>query len=703
MTGFIRSRIGRGGATLLLVAAGGLAWRFFLPTGPERQFVPGAIGGERGFHAAAGDGVATAFRTRAMTGLSGPDAEEWARANALTAPLAFSHNLGRVFPPELFARHPESFPLIAGRRLKPAPGSNNWNPDLARPEVAAQAAAAARAHFTGHPESGSFALGINDGLLFGESPETLALTTPVRWFRERPDYAPLVFTFMNRAAGELARTHPGKYLGCLAYYWAENAPGFPLHPQVVPFLTADRAQGYDADFRRQEFDLQKRWAAAGPKRLGLYDYLYGGGFLIPRIHTRLLAENLRQARRAGFTDYFAEANPNWGLDGPMPWLTAQLLLDPEQSESRLLDEYYGRYFREAAEPMRRFFGRCEAQWMTQKGPPYWLKYYRDEAQAGLFPSPVCRELRVLLADAARQARSWRVRERVRLVSSAFGVTERFVHLQESRDALNRLVLARTAGWKTMAVALEEFRSARAEFAAYTRQVQTRQPLALAPFQWDDYLRHDPVPAAILAIEAGAAAAGETGRAEDCLRSWRDDGLMASWRLARVAREGRGMEVLRNAGMAGRVLPARTIAELPYGVALPAEWQSKVEPAQHHRAGLSETEPRVLRISGSADTQVFQWNRVPRGAAAVLGRVMVRGHVTSGTVVMLTLGWLDRAEEHLPTKVIRLPAGDWGEWVTLELMLEPPAGAAWVGLGLRVQYQVAGDWAEAKGFALQSVP
>ena len=66
----------------------------------------------------------------------------------------------------------------------------------------AHAAAAARAHFATEPDSESFSLGVNDGLTFGESPETLALTTPVRWFRGRPDYSALVFTFMNRAAGK---------------------------------------------------------------------------------------------------------------------------------------------------------------------------------------------------------------------------------------------------------------------------------------------------------------------------------------------------------------------------------------------------------------------------------------------------------------------------------------------------------------------
>lgn len=485
------------------------------------------------------------------------------------------------------------------------------------------------------------------------------LPSTVRWFRGRPDLSNLVFEFTNRVAAEVARTHPDKYVGALAYYWCENAPDFPLHPNVIPFLTADRSQGYDEAFRAEELTLQRRWASVKQKpesrnlkpeigspraehqadhethgthenqteesepvasgsalrsipppgekpnrekrvkqkpetgnlkpeirdpraehrappaaerangewdsqvsglssplsvgaerRLGLYDYLYGSGFLIPRVHTRLIADNLRQARRLGFTDYYAEVNPNWGLDGPMPWLVAQLLQDPEQSREVLLEEYYCRNFEEAAVPMRRFFERCERQWMHQPGRAYWLKHYRNESQARLFPSAVCRELRVLLEEAARQARAEGVKQRVRRVGDAFGVTERFVMFCEARDALNREGLnaemrrpdtktvgrkeaqkaqenpgsgrgesgpvARSAsalvraplatpegaltcapakpesgGARPASAAVKRYHAARKEFIAYTRALVDRDPGALAAFRWEDYLRHEP--------------------------------------------------------------------------------------------------------------------------------------------------------------------------------------------------------------------
>ena len=289
--------------------------------------------------------------------------------------------------------------MVDGKRERPAEHSQTWNPDLSRPDVAIHAASVARDAFIADPGRVSFGLGVNDGLLYGESPELLAAVSPLRWFRGRPDYSNLTFRFLNRAGEELARSHPDKFLGALAYYWEENTPDFPVHPQVLPFLTADRSQGYDPAFWREEFSLQERWAKAGPQRLGLYDYLDGTGFVIPRIHPRLIAESLRHARGIGFTDYFGEASPNWGIDGPMTWMVAQLLSDPQQSADLLLDEYYKRYFQESAVPMRRFFERCEEQWMRQPGHPYWLKHYRNDSQADLFPSAVCAELRQLLDDA----------------------------------------------------------------------------------------------------------------------------------------------------------------------------------------------------------------------------------------------------------------------------------------------------------------
>jgi hypothetical protein len=690
----------------------------YLADDVARWFQPGGLGAEPGGQPR--KIPPQTFLTRALSGTDRSDGGVWANHNQLTPRFAFSHNLNQIFAPKIYDSHPEFFPLEAGRRLRPPEKSQWWNPDLGRTDVAAFAAGRAAAYFDKHPQMESFALGINDGLVYGESPETLALISPQRWFRERPDYSNLVFTFMNRVAANLGKTHPDKYVGALAYYWNENTPDFPIHPQVVPFLTADRSQGYDVAFAGQERALQVQWAtrmaegrarragdgrqrteASAPGRIGIYDYLYGQGFLIPRIHPKLIAENLREARRLGFTDYFAEMNPNWGLDGPQPWLVAQLLQDPEQSERQLLAEFYRRYFREAAFPMRLFFQRCEEQWMRQSGQSYWLKHFRNESQAAIFPSAVCRELRAILREARQQAKADVVRRRVQQVSDAFGVTERFVAMQEARDTLNRLALASEVRPVDSWAALTRFRAMRQGFIRYTLRLKAEQPLLIAPFFMEDYLRHDPTANALARLmEKPGSSLNPASYSPDISAGimQSDADLHQLWKGLQAIRVS-GVEVAVNGKMLGPVTPARRIAGLEYSVALPPGWQSRVEPSQFHQARIINGADGVLRVSGSKDTQVFQWVELQKYQFAQ-AQVQVRGQVSPSGVVSLILGWLDRQNRHLGMTVMRLPEGHWSDWTALTQAAAAPSGAFSVGIGMRIQHQQADDWIEIRGFSLK---
>jgi hypothetical protein len=704
---------GKGRVTGVVVLVGAFAVGFVLTAlrvgqaGPERWFIPGELGHVNGVGGFFPSG--RRYLTRSL-GLGTTAVERvWQEHNGLGPTLSFSHHLSAVFTTSVFEVHPEYFPLVEGRRLRPSKdGPVSWNPDLGRDDVAKFAAQAARRFFMANSPADSFALGINDGLTFGESPETLALTSrpqkdpasmagePRAWFRNRPNYSNLVFTFMNRAAADLASTHPTKLLGALAYYWAEDAPDFPVHPQVVPYLTADRSQGYDRGFRDEERALQARWASAGPKRLGLYDYLYGKGFIIPRYHPHLLAANLRQARRLGFTDYYAEMTPNWGLDGPQPWLVAQLLLDPEIPVDSLLDEYFSRYFKESGAPMRRFFDGCERQWLNQGGTAYWLKHYRNESQAAIFPSQVCQRLRRELLEAEQLASSAVVKARVKLVSEAFGATERFVAFQEARASLTAAALKDELAGAVGLKQLQAYREARAAFITQVVALRHQEPLALYPSDFQDFLVNDPL------FEATTALLNTTSREHPTAVN----AILAELKALPVPRveaavkawERRAQLVARaDFTFAGTLKPARQIAGLTYGVALPAPWHSRVEPYQTHTATWPES-GRVLRIAGSKDTAVYQW--VPAQPGKVhCASVRLRGHLSPSAIATLTLGWLDKDQHHLGLTVARLPEGDWPHWSQLLQGAVAPANAAWVGVGVRVQHQAKDDWIEVESPSL----
>lgn len=651
--------------------------------GPElaRWFMPGILGYEPGV-APPPPGPA-AFLTRALGGVNGSNDGSWAMHNALTPRLSFSHNLSRIVPDALLATHPEFFPLIGGKRV--VPDIARWNPDLGNPTLAAWAAQKAAEHFMAQPEAVSFAVGTNDALTYGDSPELRAWVLPMRYFRGRPDFSDLVFNFTNEVARHLEESWPEKHVGALAYYLHEQVPRFPVHPQVLPFLTADRSQGYDRDFWAEEMALQRAWAAAGPRRLGIYDYLYGYGFLVPRYHPTLLAEHLRHARKAGYTDYYAEMSPNWALDGPQPWLVAQLLQDPTQAAERLLAEYFRRYFRAAGPAMARFFGRLEQAWMEQEGPAYWLKHYRNESQTRVYPPAVRRDLRDALGAAAAAAEASEdevVAARVAWVEGGWGLSERLIEMGEARDALARR-LWRRAGVRggsaealfSEAEELEEllriYREARGELVRYDEWLRREKPGAMGPYRLTDLLRHDPTPVAEDRIaRLRAATAGEPAP------------------KAGYARLG-------GAHWNGEIVAPLRMAGLDYGVALPTGWNSRAEPAEGMTSAWADTaEGRVLRLEGHKNTSIWRWMPPLLGPETLRLTLRVRGRVSLSSALTITASWLNVQQTLLePTPVVILPEGEWPEWVTLEVPLVPGPEAVWPGVALYLNHQMPGDWLE----------
>ncbi|MCC5841308.1 MAG: DUF4838 domain-containing protein [Opitutales bacterium] len=611
----------------------------------ERWFIPGELGYEGGkAPLPVGEG---AFRVRSILRLDAGPLGEWGRRNQLTPWRGSLHNLADVFPVELFETHPEFFPLVEGERWR-APAESHptpWQPDLAEPGVAAHAADYARRYFQENPEAWWVRLGTNDGLVFGDSAGVREWTYPPRWFRNKPDYSDLVFQFINRVAEAVSPDWPDRHFAQLAYYWTENTPSFPVHPKVVPNLSTDQSQLYDPHYREQEWALREAWGRKGTERLSMTHYLYGNGFLIPRQHLRMIAEHLRFSREVGFTDFGALAGFNWGLDGPQPWALTQLLLDPFQPLEPLLKEYYRRYFRAAAKPMRHFFEEAERIWREQPGPAYWLKHFRNESQAELFPSAVNRRLRALLDEAAARVRDDPVAAaRVELTSAAFSVTEAFARFHEARQALSVALMERmedtdparladllkgyaaagegggeaevggqrsedgvlesrihalaagpevggqrseVGGQRLFRSPISDHRSPTSGFLPTWHHVREHYPLAMARTNLDVYLMNDPGPtaAALLAERVGPGAVRHPASPD------------LSWDLA--------------AGLSGGI----ELAGLAYRLDMPPGWSARVEPFQgamadfRLREGIADEKAGVPPSGGPGGSSMdSEWRR-----------------------------------------------------------------------------------------------
>ncbi len=379
-----------------------------------------------------------AYVSRRFSGLRSHEEKIWGRRNRLKGTFHFHHNLRNVFGREFFLEHPETLVVDWNPEDPPPPGDRFWrsHPDLTSEVVVETAAQAVIKAFDEDPTRISFSLGLDDNTDFGESPGIREWTRPMRYFRDLPDFSDLVFQFMNRVADKVSEVYPDRFLGCLAYMWNENVPSFPVHPMVVPYLTADRSQGHDVNFTESDRELVRKWTAAGPQFVGIYDYLHAAPNSFPRRANLIIGQRIRDSHEAGVEGYYAEFNPIWPLHGDLPWMVARMLWNPESKPGELEAEFFDLFFGPAQEPMKAFYDRARRVWMWQDGSAVWVKYYKDEAGIELFSSEDLQAMTNALEAALSAADQEGVfEERVRSVREAWELTLAMARLQQARREL----------------------------------------------------------------------------------------------------------------------------------------------------------------------------------------------------------------------------------------------------------------------------
>jgi hypothetical protein len=614
---------------------------------------------------------------------------DFARRNRQNSVYAFNHNLARVFSAELYRSQPELFAEVNGRR-KPPRGSGGMDPqpDFTQAGAVEVAAQAALDYFEAYPEGTSFSLSINDNVLFDTSERTEAVVSPVRYFRERPDYTDLVFGFMNRVAARVFdqagawQTPSGqdRYLTALSYYWTEPAPSIRVHPRVMPVLTSDRAQWHDPAYRKQDQDLIRAWVHSGAERVATWDYYFGAPYLYPRQFNQWIAESLQFLAKEGVDVFFSQLPAFWGLDGAKAWLASELLWDPKQDAEALLDEYYNGFFAAAAPSMRAFYETAERYRNTHEGRANWIKLYKDESNIELFSLEVLAEMRGHLEAAAQQVGvsavaeeglsveqaagkfsmsrdSSRFQRRVEVVSRAFRLTELYAAFYQARRALVMACLDAQASTEIESRLLlyqQADQAYRDYFEAYvgsTAYTPSRRSLALGQSQPERLAMGllEPVPATFYSLASDSS--------------------------------------LKHLGQEPRNFLGPNLPQL-------ADWHFDYRASEHFKIEASErsvSQLAGLRVSGADMLSIFRKFPVISDQAYEL-RFTASWNISLDDRVHIHVAWLDRDGQTLEAEVpLRLPVEHRAEPVALRLPFTAPKNAYDVRIRFVVSRQSPGDY------------
>ena len=330
----------------------------------------------------------------------------------INAPHAYSG----LVPPQAYLREkPELFALVDGRRTATQICTTN-------PEVLEIVVARCRARFDEKPRLQEVSLSPNDNTKFCECPRCTALDTDgLDPGCELPSVSRRVFTFVNQVARELTKTHPGKRVGCYAYWRHREVPkGLRLEPNVVVHFAphagwAGIGQCGWLDPRQREGDiaLLGGWRALA-EEMSIHEYFglnYGG---IPRTLAWIIADQLRILRDLGIRHFTTEGLDGWAGNGFDYYAMLQLFWDPDLDVADILDDWTGGMFGPAADPMKRYILQLKQQSEETRS----IRLSEE-----LFSPEHLRDLRILMDEALRLAPEGRHRERVRYFEGPLRLVE----------------------------------------------------------------------------------------------------------------------------------------------------------------------------------------------------------------------------------------------------------------------------------------
>ena len=581
-----------------------------------------------------------------------PQSLRWRRLNGLdTDPryMRFYHNLDNIFPRRTITETPQYFGFARdgrGRLFR----SVSPQRDLPNYRTRDRAAAAA---IDALGRSQMFPLGISDTSVFDARESYLRYKRG--YFRGYPDWSNAVFAFTNAVAEKVSAAFPSgerKYVGALAYLICENPPDFKLAQNVIPFFTTDRANYFDPTYRSGDFETLEKWGRSGAETFGVYGYLYGNPYLFPREIMRFEAEAMRRARACGARLYVAETFAQWGFDAKKMWILARLAENCSADYDLLSDEFFEKYYADAAFFMRRFFDLAELVWTRRTAPAMWLAFYKAENALGLWDADLLGQMDAALKNArlaAQNSANPNVAARVAETTALFEITKAAFAFHSFKREMFQI--APDVSEREVLDALKRYRRLEADFKA---AVASASRLGKNGFDFYFADKYAPTDALVMRL---AMAAVRGGREDFLRRQMRELGFDEEFGAA--CRLARGVGFSFSQGVWRGALGEWNVVKFDFdGVKIHAEGDGK---------------NGTLRFENSLLSGISR-NFYADDGAAVSFSGKVRNSASAGTLCYAGLVFLDAYNKPVGRKTLILPDGG-RSWRIVAVAPKGTVGAA----------------------------
>ena len=266
----------------------------------------------------------------------------------------FVHTFARLVPPEkYFAKHPEYFSLVGGKRRDGYAQLCCTNEDVIR--ICTQGILEA---MRAQPDAYVFSVSQNDTDLHCQCDTCQALAKT-----EGSQMAP-VLALVNRVADAVQKEFPGRAIETLAYQWTRHPPKtLRPRPNVIVRLCSIECcfshplAACDSPANRAFCADLGGWSQVS-QRLWVWDYVTDfSHYLLPFPNQRVLRPNIRLFAANHVKGIFEEGAGDTAFSEMASlggYLMAKFLWNPDYDQNRAIDEFLEGYYGKAAPPIRQY-------------------------------------------------------------------------------------------------------------------------------------------------------------------------------------------------------------------------------------------------------------------------------------------------------------------------------------------------------------
>jgi len=320
-----------------------------------RWFMPGDIGTVIPQTTSTGPGLGVTIQVPTFHGRHTGGEAAWTRRMRHGGPyFPGSHgiNLG---PTASFAKHPEYFALIHGKRVEAQLCVSN-------PDVVKLAVQQVKAYFKQYPKEEWIGMGPNDGSGFCECANCQALDAG-DWdpFSNERSVTDRYIWFFNQVLDGIKDEYPGKKVCFYSYHVYMRPPQkIKPNPLIVPALAPIalcRIHSMNNPICPEKSYVQSLIAGCEKVLPELYDRGYWFNLADPGFPFMMISrlrEDIPLEKKLGIAGLRVESINHWGSESPSLYIASKLMWNANADVDALMQDYTDKFFGPASKPMLQY-------------------------------------------------------------------------------------------------------------------------------------------------------------------------------------------------------------------------------------------------------------------------------------------------------------------------------------------------------------